>query len=143
MKFFEVHVYLSACQPFVPICLSFCQPFGRVSSPNLGYTSNSLAPEIIKAATKAQSEHKTLKYGACNSRVYDDLAEKFEILSYPWVAAFYQGKKVEDMAGMGGWESFYNWGIEKNKQHWKSENKPVLDAEIPEKVKQDGGKDEL
>ena len=25
------------------------------------------------------------------------------ITSYPWVTSFYKGKKVEDMAGLGGW----------------------------------------
>jgi len=93
---------------------------------------NSLAPEITKAATKAQSEVKTVKYGACNSRVYEDLAEKFGVTSYPWVAAFYQGKKVEDMAGMGGWESFYTWGIEQHKSQYDANLPAQLDAEIPE-----------
>jgi thioredoxin-like negative regulator of GroEL len=103
---------------------------------------NSLAPEIIKASTKAQAEVPTLKYGACNSRVYDELAESFEILSYPWVAAFYRGKKIEDMAGMGGWESFYDFGKRKHSEHWKKENSAVFDAEIPApKKKEDDKKD--
>ena len=43
--------------------------------------------------------------------MFDELAEAFEIKSYPWVASFVGGKKEEDMAGMGGWESFYNWYV--------------------------------
>jgi len=99
---------------------------------------NSLAPEIIKAATKAQAEQKTLKYGACNSRVYHELAESFGVTSYPWVAVFYNGKKVSDMAGMGGWQSFYKWGIEKNKELYDASLGPKLDAEIPPPPKEEG-----
>lgn len=98
---------------------------------------NSLAPEIIKAGTKAQAEIPTLKYGACNSRVFDDLADKFGILSYPWVAAFYNGKKIEDMGGMGGWESFYTFGTSRHKTHYNPSTKPKLDAEIPPAPKRD------
>ena len=50
-----------------------------------------------------------------NSRVYHDIAEKHGITSYPWVTSFYKGKKIEDMAGLGGWESVYNWAKAKHK----------------------------
>ena len=74
-----------------------------------------------KAATKAKEDFgDKVKYGAVNSRVYHEIAEAHEILSYPWVAAFYRGKKVEDMAGLGGWESVYNWGKHHSKSTWKS-----------------------
>jgi hypothetical protein len=33
------------------------------------------------------------------------VAEQNGITGYPWVAAFYNGKKVEDMAGLGGADS--------------------------------------
>jgi thioredoxin-like negative regulator of GroEL len=50
---------------------------------------NSLAPEFTKAAEKLQAEETgKVKYGAVNSRVFDELAEAFEIKSYPWVASF-------------------------------------------------------
>jgi thiol-disulfide isomerase/thioredoxin len=91
---------------------------------------NSLAPELTKAAEKAQAEHPgELKFGAINSRVWEELSGPFEILSYPWVTSFYKGKKVEDMAGMGGWESFYNWAKEKHKL-W-SPGQADKNAEIP------------
>lgn len=81
---------------------------------------NSLAPEMHKAATKAKADFgDKVKYGAVNSRVYHEIAEAHEILSYPWVAAFYRGKKVEDMAGLGGWESVYNWGKHHSTDTWK------------------------
>jgi len=103
---------------------------------------NSLAPEITKAAEKAQAEFPgKIKYGAINSRVFDELSEPFGILSYPWVTSFYLGKKVEDMAGMGGWESFYNWGKEKVAQNWKAENKANKEAVIPKKKKEDKKED--
>jgi len=31
------------------------------------------------------------------------------VTSYPWIACFYQGKKVDDMAGLSGAESVVNW----------------------------------
>lgn len=94
---------------------------------------NSMAPQLIEAAEKAQAEigKDKLRYGSVNSRVFHEIAEAFEIKSYPWVAGFYLGKKTEDMAGMGGWESFYKWGLKKFEEGWRAENKPVLDAEIP------------
>ena len=39
-----------------------------------------------------------------NSRVYHELAEAWGIKSYPWVTSFYKGEKIEDMAGLGGWQ---------------------------------------
>merc|ERR1719353_1417760 len=104
---------------------------------------NSLAPEITKAAEKAQAEHPgKLKFGAINSRVWDELAGPFGVTSYPWVTSFYKGKTVEHMAGMGGWESFYNWGKEKVKVHDGSPGDK--NAVIPPKPDEDDNKkDEL
>ena len=98
--------------------------------------SVSLAPEITKAAEKAQAEHPgKLKFGAINSRVWDELAGPFGVTSYPWVTSFYKGKTVEHMAGMGGWESFYNWGLEKVKVH---DGSPAnKDAVVPPKPPED------
>ena len=56
-----------------------------------------------------------IAFGGVNSRVYHDIAEKHGITSYPWVTSFYKGKKIEDMAGLGGWESVYNWAKAKHK----------------------------
>ena len=56
-----------------------------------------------------------IAFGGVNSRVYHDIAEKHGITSYPWVTSFYKGKKMEDMAGLGGWESVYNWAKAKHK----------------------------
>lgn len=107
---------------------------------------NSLAPEITKAAEKAQAEFPgKLKFGAVNSRVWDELASPFGVTSYPWVTSFYMGKTVEHMAGMGGWESFYNWGKEKVKVHTGAPGNK--DAVIPPKPKEEDAaedkKDEL
>jgi len=41
------------------------------------------------------------------------VAEENAITGYPWVAAFYNGKKIEDMAGLGGADSIVNFGIRK------------------------------
>jgi thiol-disulfide isomerase/thioredoxin len=73
---------------------------------------NSLAPEMIKAA-KHIYEHKgqKIRVGAINSRVYNEVAEQHGVTSWPWVTSFYRGKKVEDMAGLGGWESVKNFAF--------------------------------
>lgn len=93
---------------------------------------NSMAPQLIEAAEKAQAEvgRDKLRYGSVNSRVFNEIAQAFEIKSYPWVAGFYLGKKVEDMAGMGGWKSFYDWGLKKF-ELWAPDNGAIADAEIP------------
>jgi len=89
---------------------------------------NSLAPEYVKAATKAQAEVNKpgepvkLRYGAVNSRVFHELAEPFGITSYPWVTSFYMGENIEHMAGMGGWETFYRWGLKHLADDYKEEN---------------------
>jgi hypothetical protein len=61
-----------------------------------------------------------------NSRVYHDIAEEHGITSYPWVTSFYKGKKIEDMAGLGGWESVYNWAKAKHKANWKPDENQVF-----------------
>jgi thioredoxin-like negative regulator of GroEL len=85
---------------------------------------NSLAPQYIKAAEAALAESDgKLRFAAVNSRVYHTIAEPFGITSYPWVTSFYMGRNIEHMAGMGGWESFYNWGKKHRDNLWKEENK--------------------
>lgn len=70
----------------------------------------SLAPEIKKAsrAVEEQIPGKT-RFGAINSRVFEKIAERFEVTGWPWVTSFHKGEKVEDMAGLGGAESVINW----------------------------------
>jgi len=93
---------------------------------------NTLAPEIIKASKKVNEElPNEVVFGAVNSRVYHEIAEAHGITSYPWVASFYQGAKIEDMAGLGGWESVYNWAKAMHSQAWSSsppENKWLLES---------------
>lgn len=82
---------------------------------------NSLAPEMIKAAEKIYAERgKQIQVAAINSRVYTEVAEAHAITSWPWVTSFYRGKKVEDMAGLGGWESVYNWALKIHGQAWRA-----------------------
>jgi len=93
---------------------------------------NTLAPEMIKASKKVKEElGDQVIFGAVNSRVYHEIADAHDILSYPWVTSFYQGKKIEDMAGLGGWESVYNWAKKKHSDVWSStppENKWLLES---------------
>lgn len=94
---------------------------------------NSLAPEYIKAAEKVYNDRgrSRIQLAAINSRVYHEVAEQHEITSWPWVTSFYRGKKVEDMAGLGGWESVYNWALKIHNNVYKSDPPPntFLDSE--------------
>lgn len=73
---------------------------------------NSLAPQMDEAARKIyQEKGKKIIVGAINSRVYTEVAEQHEVTSWPWVTSFYRGQKVEDMRGLGGWESVYRFAI--------------------------------
>jgi thioredoxin-like negative regulator of GroEL len=70
----------------------------------------SLAPEMKKASkiTEEQIPGKT-RFGAVNSRVFTDMADRFKITGWPWVTSFHKGEKIEDMAGLGGADSVVNW----------------------------------
>jgi thiol-disulfide isomerase/thioredoxin len=79
----------------------------------------SLAKEYVEAAklTKAKLGDK-VQFHAVNSRVYYDIAESWEITGYPWMCFFYDGKKVEDMAGLGGADSIVNWVTRMVDEHY-------------------------
>jgi len=53
------------------------------------------------------------RFGAVNSRVYEDMADRFKITGWPWVSCFFNGEKVDDMAGLGGADSVVNWAKRK------------------------------
>jgi len=73
---------------------------------------NSLAPQIIEAAGKIYAEKgQEIQIAAINSRVYPEVAEAHGVTSWPWVTSFYRGAKVQDMAGLGGWESVYKFAL--------------------------------
>lgn len=97
----------------------------------------SLAPEFTKAAEamkkdqEAGSRSKEIRYGAVNARVFMDVGHGFEITGHPWVASFYLGQKKGDMAGMGGWESFYNYGVDQHKENWKKDGVANVTAVVP------------
>ena len=94
-----------------------------------------LVPEIKKAAENIMKDFPgQIAVGAVNSRVYHDIAEKHGITSYPWVTSFYQGKKIEDMAGLGGWESVYNWAKKKHSDVWKADSNQVFGCATLEKT---------
>lgn len=83
----------------------------------------SLAPEIEKAAKAIKKKFPDqVRFGGVNSRIYHDLAERHGITGYPWVTSFYMGKKVEDMAGLGGADSVINWATSKHSEVWKKGN---------------------
>lgn len=88
---------------------------------------NSLAPEMIKASETIASELKgKVRIAAVNSRVYDEIATQHQVTSWPWVAAFYQGAKVEDMRGLGGAESVVRFSKEMFEKAWRNPPPPNL-----------------
>ena len=100
-----------------------------------------LVPEIKKAAENTMKEFPgEIAFAGVNSRVYYDIAEKHGITSYPWVTSFYKGKKIEDMAGLGGWETVYNWAKQKHTQNWKPDSAQVFGCKTLEKSALDASK---
>jgi len=86
-----------------------------------------LVPEVRRAAIELMKDFPgQITLGAVNSRVYHELAEAWGIKSYPWVTSFYKGEKIEDMAGLGGWQSIYNWGKKKFDEKWEPMDGQVL-----------------
>lgn len=70
----------------------------------------SLKPEYIKASIETEKQiPKLTRFGAINSRIFHETAERFDVTGWPWVTSFHKGKKVEDMAGLGGADSVINW----------------------------------
>jgi len=86
----------------------------------------SLAPEIIKAARQVTGEHNKVRFGGVNSRVNWDIPEKFGVTSYPWIASFYKGQKIEDMRGLSGAQSVVNFATEQMKASDPTGEKPTL-----------------
>jgi len=86
----------------------------------------SLAPEIIKAAKEVTGSMNTVRFGGVNSRVNWDIPEKFGVTSYPWIASFYQGKKIEDMRGLSGAQSVVNFAKEQAKNQNPKGEEPRL-----------------
>ena len=103
----------------------------------------SLAPEIIKAATQVMETDLPgqVKFGAVNTRVYHEIAEAHGITGYPWIASFYRGKKVEDMAGLGGAESVIRWANKIHGSTW-ADPPPALHDYCPECDGGDAGGDD-
>jgi thioredoxin-like negative regulator of GroEL len=66
----------------------------------------------VSVSVKIYAEKgKKIRVGAINSRVYHEVADEHKVTSWPWVTSFYRGQKIEDMAGLGGWESVYKFAI--------------------------------
>jgi thioredoxin-like negative regulator of GroEL len=78
----------------------------------------SLAPEMKKASKIVEEQIPGMtRFGAVNSRVYEDMAERFSITGWPWVSCFHNGVKVDDMAGLGGADSVVNWAKKMVDEH--------------------------
>ena len=99
-------------------------------------SSQSLAKEYVEACQTLKGKlGAEVECHAVNSRVYHDVAEEWGITGYPWVAFFYQGKKVEDMAGLGGADSIVNWVSRMHAEHFDPSAVPVPASKV-EKVQE-------
>jgi FAD-linked sulfhydryl oxidase len=86
-------------------------PFCKSLEPEIVKAQEALLDEFGREAPKAQVR-------ALNSRIFHDTATAQGVTGYPWVAAFYNGAKIEDMAGLGGWESVVNFAKRKIDEHY-------------------------
>lgn len=77
-----------------------------------------LSPEMIIAAETLEKEEPRARIAAINSRIFEDVAEAHGVTGWPWVAAFYNGVKVLDMAGLGGADSVINWAKRMVNENW-------------------------
>jgi hypothetical protein len=48
-----------------------------------------------------------VRFGGVNIRSNEALRDKWHIKSFPWVASFFKGQKVEDMRGLAGAQVLY------------------------------------
>ncbi|GMI04435.1 hypothetical protein TrLO_g15439 [Triparma laevis f. longispina] len=96
----------------------------------------SLASEYVQACKDLKEKFADeVECHAVNSRVYYDVAEEWGITGYPWVAFFYQGKKIEDMAGLGGSDSIVNWVSKMHAEHFDPDGvSPPPPPKKPKKV---------
>jgi thiol-disulfide isomerase/thioredoxin len=69
-----------------------------------------LAPEVIVAAEELKKKGANVVIAGVNSRIYHEVSVENEVTGHPWVSAFYDGVKVEDMAGLGGASTVVNFG---------------------------------
>jgi len=86
-------------------------PFCKSLEPEIVRAQEALLDDFGRDAPKAQ-------ISALNSRIFHDTATEQGVTGYPWVAAFYNGAKIEDMAGLGGWESVVNFAKQKLDEHY-------------------------
>eukprot|EP00451_Oxyrrhis_marina_P015042 CAMPEP_0204328966 /NCGR_PEP_ID=MMETSP0469-20131031/13805_1 /ASSEMBLY_ACC=CAM_ASM_000384 /TAXON_ID=2969 /ORGANISM="Oxyrrhis marina" /LENGTH=629 /DNA_ID=CAMNT_0051311485 /DNA_START=17 /DNA_END=1906 /DNA_ORIENTATION=+ len=79
-----------------------------------------LKPDYVKASTAVKEKlGDQVRFAAVNSRVFQDLAQRLGVTSFPWVTSVYAGAKVEDMAGLGGADSIINWATKMHGRVWK------------------------
>ena len=83
----------------------------------------SLAKEFVEAAKQLKAKYPSkVEVHAVNTRIFHEVSEDWEITGHPWVCFFYNGEKVEDMAGLGGADSIINWASKKIEDHWEDRN---------------------
>ena len=77
-------------------------------------------------ARQVTGETNKVRFGGVNSRVNWDIPEKWGVTSYPWIASFYKGQKVEDMRGLSGAQSVVNFATEEMKKASPAGEEPRL-----------------
>jgi len=93
----------------------------------------SLSPEMIKASEELLEREPRARIAAINSRIFEEVAKRFEVTGWPWVAAFYNGRKIQDMAGLGGAESLVKFAKSMIAEHWTEDpsSLPAVPAPLP------------
>jgi len=96
-----------------------------------------LVPEMISAAEKLRkSLGKTqVRVAAINARVFFEASEEHGVTGLPWVTGWYDGQRLEDMAGLSDAQSVVRWGTRMHQTKWK---RKAGDAPEDDDVPDDG-----
>ena len=96
-----------------------------------------LVPEMISAAEKLRkSLGKTqVRVAAINARVFFEASEEHGVAGLPWVTGWYDGQRLEDMAGLSDAQSVVRWGTRMHQTKWK---RKAGDAPEDDDVPDDG-----
>eukprot|EP00960_Hanusia_phi_P050038 759951-Hanusia_phi.AAC.2 len=97
----------------------------------------SLTKEFLQASREVGQELPgRVRFGGVNSRVNEEIAQFYGVTSYPWVASFYQGNKIEDMRGLSGADSIKKFALAISErmqpagvdapERWQREHKPTV-----------------
>ncbi|KAH8048132.1 protein disulfide isomerase-related protein [Aureococcus anophagefferens] len=96
-----------------------------------------LVPEMISAAEKLRKSlgRTQVRVAAINARVFFEASEEHGVAGLPWVTGWYDGQRLEDMAGLSDAQSVVRWGTRMHQTKWK---RKAGDAPEDDDVPDDG-----